>query len=1107
MLQSMAAYLDGLAGDKSAENRLAQHDSPEVIKHRLALLLDSKQFVEAATLVEQSTINEAWCDLGIRALILGGKVSAAKSLLQEIRRSFGSEREPARLKCILAYARAKFEYIFANRESPQILPGSLNSDEICAVREVASVVQEVVARLHEDGVIKTRLELGIALIGVQVNWLLQSKQDVTSIATLLLTYSPVPHEVVPFIRLGLIDCPPNLPSRFRIEHGNIRANILAAELDIECFGKSAESFDRLARVAEGATQSDDRRDAAFLLVQIASTLDESAKSRAWQIARHLLAGNEKEMGVLEVQDLIRRGRLDDATHRIELEVTDNDPLWLQLQAQVLLRKGKQQEASRLLSTAAEMLLSPELLRWSAQISLQAEQLDQAIRAFRKILDLNPSDKNGLHTVGTLLAKNGEFGAAAEYFRALCSADPTSDNAQLNLAQCLRLVGHDDESIRIYDGLCAKKFPPLAAIFGKAQLLRSNSEVEKSFEHLQRHRVQFWDRPEFVYLWIDIAFSAGFDEAAHEGLARMTELQKLGLVTEEAFKVLPEDEILGFMKDVNKKTEERHQFLHTEMISGRMPWVWVEQMSSNAIYWGWRTRTQELSWIGDDPTNRARFSIYATNGFHARAAERDLPELLPLECPPAGTKIVADISTLITLHRLGLLDATVEYFGEVLVPAGYLPTVLEDSRSMVLHQRSRQQNAEHIAKQVKTGRIVVQAEKDKPPVGPAVVDEYTDAEGHSYRLVDVTQPVYAAGILTDTDLARVSRVSANSTAVDKDHPALAQFQDVMVGLATLETITQAGLLDAICGFYKVHITATDQREVTQRLDAIALQEETRQWHMDLWTRLRKDPRFKFVPHTIPEGIRVKDTEEKDLFPFLASFIAQETKLPLLADDRVCQAFTLNVTNVPFASFGSDTLILQLMTDSKIDAGNAAEFMRRLILWRYRFLVLPPEILKAFADMNRGNPPGQALREVAFYVHDCMRDFGLFGGREKTAMGESMAVRLYMSWIHAIAEFLVSVWADNNFTPEAATHLTSWACKEFLPSTPRVLDGMAKARTGDQTPRLILSTALLATTGYSDHSRMADAMKALKECLQMTNAEYHRIVLDVLNNTGKTAPEES
>jgi hypothetical protein len=311
---------------------------------------------------------------------------------------------------------------------------------------------------------------------------------------------------------------------------------------------------------------------------------------------------------------------------------------------------------------------------------------------------------------------------------------------------------------------------------------------------------------------------------------------------------------------------------------------------------------------------------------------------------------------------------------------------------------------------------------------------------------------------------------------------------------------------VTGFYRVRVTAQAHREVIQRLNTIAYQEETRGWHTDLWSRLRGDAHFKFVPHSVPEGLRDKDRETKDYLPFLACFIAQQTKMPLMADDRVCQVFTFNgMADVPNAAFGSDAAVLALTAGGRLDSDKAAAAIRQLMAWRYRFIVPPPEILKALADPYRANPPGEALREVAEYVHDCMRDTGLFGGRENTELGDSMGARSYLAWLRNIAGFLVLVWADEGFAPESATRLTEWSCRELLPSCPRVADARLRVEGTLLVPRMFLSQALLSMANRPGEPRMADAMKAMKAALRLTDEEYTRIVTGILNDTARTTSE--
>ena len=554
-----------------------------------------------------------------------------------------------------------------------------------------------------------------------------------------------------------------------------------------------------------------------------------------------------------------------------------------------------------------------------------------------------------------------------------------------------------------------------------------------------------------------------------------------------------------LKQNAKHAQERTELLHTEMLKGRAPWIWAESVLGNALYWGWRTRTQVMPWIFDDPANRARFSVYATNAFHPRSSGEDEPALLPLECPCQGTRVVADISSLFALHRLGLLDVAAGYFGEILVPAGYLPIVLEDSRKMIFHQRSRHSNLVRLSKGIEAGTITVRQEESSHDVDIALADEYSEPDGHHYHLVDLVEPVHNAGAITDADYKRLLNVCTKETTVDDAHPELVQFQRILVELSTLETIASMGLLDAVVQFYKVAITPNARLDVRQRLEAIQDQEETLSWHFDLWNQIRRDGRFKFIRSSVPASMSAKRGDAKDHLSLLGCFAAQELGIPLLADDRVCQALALtNRPNVEHPSFGTDAFISALAESGQQDEAKAAECIRQLMQWRYRFVLPSAAILKALAAQYRMNPPGQALHEVAEYVHDCMRDTGLFGGPEKTALKDSMATRLYLRWVTTTADFLVEVWNDQSFTDESAKRLTDWSIHELLPSPPRVSQGRDRTRVSAFTARQLISQALIAATAFPLDGRSADGVKAIKEALTLSDDEYLRIVTELLDD---------
>jgi hypothetical protein len=596
--------------------------------------------------------------------------------------------------------------------------------------------------------------------------------------------------------------------------------------------------------------------------------------------------------------------------------------------------------------------------------------------------------------------------------------------------------------------------------------------------------------------MNIAYAAGDEEAAHEAFKTLNSLREAGKVDANAFRMVPIQDGLEILNQGKKQAQERSKYLHSEMLKGRMPWVWAECISRTAIYWAWRTRTLEIPWIGDDPINRASFCIYSTNAFHPRKSQRDRYELVPIECSPERMPIVADVASLITLHRLQLLDAAADYFGNIVVPDAYLPAVLDDSRKMCPSQDSQRQSAERLAKKTESGKVKVITEgssNDKM----VVVDEYNEMSEHRYHLIDLIRPVHNAGIISDALYRRVTEVYAKTSNVDESHPELTRLQAVLVELATLETLSMFGLLDPVCGFYRIHITQQADTEIRQRLEFIAYQQETRKWQLDLWNYIHLDSHFSFASHDLSPELKERDADSRDYLGFLASFVALRKNMPLLVDDRACQAFAFNERpEAAHPAFGTDAVIVSLLNTGRIDDATAAESFRQLMQWRYRFLLPSPEILKTLAGQFRTSPPGRPLEEIAEYLHDCMRDVGLFGGPEKTEHGQSMAMQLYVSWISVIAKFLISVWGDESFPDKLAKQLTQWSVKELLPSPPRVVNGAIKVRISTATPHALIAHVLIHSSLLQKANRMPDAMLALKDALRLDDDEYLRIVTGVL-----------
>ncbi len=1075
---------------------------PYAIRTRVALLVSQQKTAEALSIIEGVDPHERWCDVAVTAYALNDELEKAQDM---VRWAAGLADRSCYLRCIVRLADAMMERaLVAHVKSTNILPGQLTSAECDKMAKVIETIEPVLQPIRAAGKPNSGLDSAALQIAWRASYLLKRRETAAELLRLMLNWSPVSLDAARGVIAGYVQSPPDLPDRIREDHpGELQANILAAVIESSVLGLYEKAFAEAKELLPQAESKENKEELFRLLQQIWQGLKEPESTECEEITRGLVRHNPRMLAMFEASVALRNGDVERAESVLNAHKSEDDPFLLQLRANILLCRKRFAEALDFLMAAIDKNPIPSLLQRAGDVAFEAKKFDVAAQCYERLLDVQPENLSARGNLAHIYTfRLFDMEKAAGHFKALRMAEPTNTAHTFNLAVCLAQLFRPEESLAFYDELCSLKEPILKAVVARAQLHHSLGNPQEALSSLEEFRDRFWNDPEFVMAYMTVAHAAGNDAAGDEALIAMSRLREQGAIPPETFRAVKQDEALEMFKESFAEAQKRDQKFHIEMVKGRMPWVWAEQMANNAIYWGWRIRTASMDWIGDEPTNRARYSMYSTNGFHPRDSEPGKKELLPLECPPPGTKVVADISALITLHRLELLDAAAGYFGEILVPAGYLPMVLEDSRKMVLHQRSRRQSAELIDKLINAGRITALEDGSEAASKLPIVDEHIESDEHCYRLVDLIEPVYAAGRISEADFARISGACGKSSGADETHSALAQFQALMVDLSTLEVVAHFGLLESLAGFYGIHITDKAKRETRQQLEAIAYQEETREWHMDLWKRLRNDARFKFVPHIIPEQIKEKAKDLKDYLPFLSAFVALEKKVPLLADDRISQGFALNLSNgISQAAFGSDVLVLALMSAGKLNAQKATAAIKQLMDWRYRFIVPPPELLKTLADKFKETPPGESLRDVAEYIQNCMRDPGLFYGHEKTEAGESMAMRLYLTWVSFVAQFLVLVWADDTFTLESATRLTEWSLRELLPSLPRTLDARAATKMAAMTQRTFLSHALLKMALNPGGPRMADCMKAMKDSMRLSNEEYHKIVSSVLEDVAR------
>jgi hypothetical protein len=117
---------------------------------------------------------------------------------------------------------------------------------------------------------------------------------------------------------------------------------------------------------------------------------------------------------------------------------------------------------------------------------------------------------------------------------------------------------------------------------------------------------------------------------------------------------------------------RRQFfeqINEMVVRGQAPWTMHPFQQNTPILSAWAYRTQKLvPW--ETLSGRAQFSTYATNAFFPKVNEKGERQLASIEPPKEAKSVVADISALITLFKLGLLEKAADYFGTIYIPLAY-----------------------------------------------------------------------------------------------------------------------------------------------------------------------------------------------------------------------------------------------------------------------------------------------------------------------------------------------------------------------------------------------------------------------------------------------------
>lgn len=1081
-------------GPDAALAVLGPPTDPVRMRATLGILLRAERHQQAADLIRDQPPDEKWLELGALVLAFLGDCDRARKMIDR-----ADECQDPRVmrRTRLGFAEGVIQQWQKHCGAGSLLaPRDWSDSDADLARTVIEVLDPLLSLVRANRRIQGDLELGAVTYAVYGARITGEQQLLTQYTGSLMKHVPVPPMVAELCLRGLIQCPDNLPNRLRAEHpGDFQSAFLAALVEREPLGRSEEAFDALVHLASEGKGENDKESVSLALVETCGACAPHRIDQAIEIVTRLRPKDSRHAALLGIFKQVAAGNLAEARSRLDDIRDEADAVWWQAQAQVCEKAGDEDGAQAAWERASELLPHPDILRHSVQASLDRRRFESAVRGLKKLLADAPNSEQDLRALAWTLIQLGDFAQAESYLSRLVAANPASTEYRLGLAQCLARSARPAEAVAALQPVCDSEEPPIDAILMQSELLEADGRAPEAFQILESIAADHWDEPQFLLRYMHRAHAANQDRLAHEAFVRVVELRRQGKVPAELMQETTLEQLLEYGKDYRRRREALQQ----EVVGGRMPWLFVEDMLGNPPTWAWTLHTQEVKWLSEEPLACASLTVYATNWFTVQVAATGR-RIEAISASPPGLEVVADLSALVTLHQLGQLDRAAEFFGKLILPASFGDLRIHDAGRFGQHQPSRETELKRIRGELDRGCVHVAGGDD---TGLIPVDEYSDnPDRHVYRLRDFIAPLQAAQKAPTHAIEELRRVAHRPIAVDQDHPALAVGANLLVDLATLRTLARQPVFESVVDAFAVHLSPAQREELVGELRAYETARDARRAHDSLWDIVSgMVARGRAMWEPVPHAAQCDDdcgTDPLPSVPLDAIKLAQHLAKPVIVDDRVLQVAMYQCDPASTSRAFSTPHILLAMLDAGCCTRQAvAADFRRLMRWRYRFLVPPPALLLAWARESIDNLPGDALLDVAAYLHDCLRDHGLHCGPEESTPPMPMAVKLMTSWLDSIMRFLADVWADDAFSNDAASYLTRWIGEEFIPSCPLGLGfspvGQRLARVGSDAA---LRMAMVQMTGVQDQRRANLGLRTLAEALGVDDDAFLTVAAEAI-----------
>lgn len=671
--------------------------------------------------------------------------------------------------------------------------------------------------------------------------------------------------------------------------------------------------------------------------------------------------------------------------------------------------------------------------------------------------------------------------------------PDSWEARANSAVNLLRSGRLTESLSIFNQLC-RSTNELKCFLGRSLVLRALKQPKEALSSLLEQKARFLGNPYYLVAVLELAYAADQEEIAPELLQQLIDLEKQGK-TGGIFRSESFESVKAKFEEMAKRAAESTKEFSDQLIRGQLTWILVDQVRHRNYFVGWAVRTQNLSWLDESAVSRSMHSIYSSNHFTVREDKDGNFDLRPIECTKPGGEAVIDLSALITLEKLGLFSMLPKYFSRLHVPASYIPYLVEQTIRLQPHQMSeiRSRNLAVALLQDCRIEILPRTLSDKEIAVPIVADSISDRDrfANALNIKALLLPLVERNIVTNQQFLAI-KVSTPESG------ASATFNlgdDVCISAEAIRDLARLDHLEKVAAHFCVKVPHSDYRSLmadAQTMDNLA---EIERSHDRLLAKIKDDGFFSKIRNSADS----QETDENDQIGLSleAVHLASSKGLPLIADDRSCQMVVLNQKKKETSSaFGSDILLDAFKSHGILSDAEYSKAYLQLIRWRYRFLVVPAEVLTYFALQNRSFLPGPELREIARYLHQCMDDPGLFAGPEPTSNKAPVAAILFQCWTRIVGDFIVQLSKVEGLGDEEFSKAVKWACVELMPSVPRYLGPLAHRLTQSQNLTL-LSHLVFSVVGFEDSEQANKILTTTSSALGMDEEDYISVIFRVID----------